>query len=148
MTEVIKGLHGVDVNADALLAEQSDKLRISSATLMSRDIKGNDALFAESFKRLVNGGAHLLFQVHRSFDRSFFYADSAGQFAAIADKEKKHPARSHRTKGGAENTAEKQAIPIAVCFQILILYYITAAADCQVIPKKNPQACIFCDFVL
>jgi hypothetical protein len=36
-----------------------------------------------------------------------------------------------------QNTAANQAVPFAVCLQILITHYITAAPDCQVIPCKR-----------
>ena len=53
VTEIVERLHGVDVNVHAVLAEELGKLHISSAALMSGDIKGHYSHAAEFSQRLI-----------------------------------------------------------------------------------------------
>ena len=64
VTEIVERLHGIYVKTDALLTQKLDKLRVSSAALVSRHIEGNYPLFSESFERLVERRGFLLFYIH------------------------------------------------------------------------------------
>ncbi|MPM21768.1 hypothetical protein SDC9_68213 [bioreactor metagenome] len=60
MAEIIERLHGVDVDADALFAQQLNKLRIAAPALMPRHVERYDPLFTELGERLIDGRALLL----------------------------------------------------------------------------------------
>ena len=51
---IVKRLHAVDINAEALLTEKFRKFRVAPAVFVTRDIKRNDTHFAEFLERLVN----------------------------------------------------------------------------------------------
>ena len=53
VTEVVQRLHGVYINIHAVLAEELSEFHITSAPLMSGDVKGNDSHAAEFPQRLI-----------------------------------------------------------------------------------------------
>ena len=59
MAEIIEHLHGVYVNIKAGISKKCCKLRISTTTLMPRDIKGNKAGTLHPLKRLLNRSTRL-----------------------------------------------------------------------------------------
>ena len=55
MTQIVQRLHGIHVNADALLAQQLDQFRIPPSVFVSRYVKGYHAVSAKPLQRLING---------------------------------------------------------------------------------------------
>ena len=60
MAQVVQGLHAVDVDAHALLAQKLGELRVAPAPLVAGDVKGHHPHLAEGLEGLVNGGLTLV----------------------------------------------------------------------------------------
>lgn len=60
MAEIIQGFHGIHINPHTLLPQKLHQFRIPFSVLMSRNIKGHDPHFPETFQRLVDGRPFLI----------------------------------------------------------------------------------------
>ena len=60
MAEIIKRLHGININPHTFFSQKLHKFRVSFSVLMSRNIKGHDPHFSETFQRLINRRPFLL----------------------------------------------------------------------------------------
>ena len=69
MAEIVQRLHRVDVDADAFLTQQLNKLGIAAAALVARHIKGHDALLSETFQRRIDGRLLLTLFIHSHSSR-------------------------------------------------------------------------------
>ena len=63
VAQVVQGLHAVDVQIDALLAQKGRQLRVAPAPLVAGDVKGDHPHLSEPLQGLVDGGAALI-QLH------------------------------------------------------------------------------------
>ena len=54
VAQIVKGLHGIHVDADAPFPEKLHQLWIAPSVLMPRHIKGHDPVAPETFKRLID----------------------------------------------------------------------------------------------